>query len=148
MRSPTLPLLEEGRALEVVLAAEAAWNARNLRALAEHYTEDITYWTNWGGPNNGPRTVAGRSEFIRYLAAARDAIDCNIRLTSFRLRDDQGRGSLDVRLCDPRSGLRHSTTCRLILTFAGDRIRRIQEFHDASALLAFMDLVAGKGDVR
>lgn len=146
MSSQSRDLITEERALELLLAAQAAWNARDLRALLDLYTEDFTYWTNWGGPDNGPRTVTGRQEFIRHLADVRDTSDIKIRLTSFRMENGQGRASFEVVWRDLQTELRHTFTCREIVTFANDRITRIDEFHDASALQAFTALIARHAD--
>lgn len=143
METPTTDQLSEERALEVLVATQVAWNNRDLRALRDLYTEDIVYWTNWGGPNNQPRTVVGRQELIRHFADVRDTADIDIRLMSFRLEGGQARVKFEVIWRDPKRGFRHVYTCRNIISFANDRIRRIEEFQDAANLNAFQKLIEG-----
>lgn len=143
MSSPPRPISEE-RALKILLATQVAWNGRDLGALRDLYADDITYWTNWGGPNNEPRTVEGRQEFIRHLADVRDSSDISIRLVSFRLDGVQARASFEVTWRDPQTELSHVGTCRMIVMFEGDRIKRIEEYQDAAALHAFRMLILGR----
>lgn len=145
MSSPTDGGITEERAIEILLATQVAWNARNLRALKDLYTEDITYWTNWGGPNNEPRTVSGRQEFIRHLADLRDTTDITIRLVSLRLEGNQARAHFEVKWSDPKTSLVHHFTCRNIITFDGERIQRIEEYQDAARLDAFAKLIREQG---
>ncbi len=134
--------ITEDRALEIVLAAQNAWNRRDLRALAACYTEDLTYWTNWGGPDNGPRTFTGRQEYIRNLAALRDMTDITIRLASFVLAGDQGRALFDFEWRDPQTRLGHTASSRNVITFRDDRIARLEVYQDKEAMQAFQQLIA------
>ncbi len=137
----TAVAISEDRAREILLAAHAAWNTKNIRTLVEFYTRDMTFWTNWGGEDNEPRTITGRGEFLRHLAANRDALDCTTRVISFRLQGACGRASAELRLRDPRTGLRHVGTFRQVFTFSGEKIERLEEYHDASAMDAFRQLI-------
>lgn len=145
MTSPASGFISEARALEILLATQVAWNGRNLRALKDLYAEDITYWTNWGGPNNEPRTVTGRQEFIRHLADLRDTTDITIRLIGLRIDGNQARAHFEVKWRDPATNLAHAFTCRNIITFVDERIQRIEEYQDAARLDAFAKLIREQG---
>jgi len=131
------------RALEVVLAAEAAWNRRDLRALREIYTEDLTYFSNWGGENNGPRTITGRQAYLLHLAGLRDTSDIDIKLVSFSLSGNQARANFEFTWRDPQTGMSHSATSRNVIVFSGDRICRLEVYQDAAALATFATLLKG-----
>lgn len=141
MNSPARAYISEERAREILLAAETAWNARDLRALKELFVEDFFYWTNWGGPNDGERRIYGRQEYIRNLAAIRDSRHLTIRLVSCHVEGDRARARFDSEWCDPDTGLRHVFTTRNIVTFEGDRIARLEVYQDASAMTAFRALI-------
>ncbi len=131
------------RALEVVLAAEAAWNRRDLAALREMYTEDLTYFSNWGGENNGPRTISGRQAYLVRLAGLRDTTDIDIKLVSFSLAGNRARASFEFTWRDPQTGMSHSATSRNVIVFSGDRICRLEVYQDAATLTTFEALLKG-----
>lgn len=137
--------LTERQAREILDAALAAWNSRNLRALAEFYTPDITYWMNWGGPDNGPREISGRQELIRNFAEIRDTTESVIEVSRSRLEGNALKAHFDVRWRDRQTGLTHLSTCRQTLYFSGNRFCRIEEFQDGAALQAFRSLSLGRG---
>lgn len=147
MPSPSSPRAQvsEKHALETLEAAVAAWNARDLRALAEFYTPDITYWMNWGGPDNGSREISGRQALIRHFADIRDATQSNIKLTRYRVDGNNLKAHFEVRWRDQATGLGHFATCRQLIAFAGGRICRIEDYQDGPAMQAFWSLNAEQG---
>jgi len=50
-----------------------------------------------------------------------------------------------VKWSDRKTNLVHLFTCRNIITFAGDRIQRIEEYQDAARLDAFAKLIREQG---
>jgi len=136
--------ISKERALEVVLAAQAAWNGRDLRALREIYTEDLTYFSNWGGEDNGPRTITGRQAYLLHLAGLRDTREIDIKLVSFNLSGNRARANFEFTWRDPQSGMSHRAASRNVIVFSGDRICRLEVYQDAAAMITFAALLKGR----
>ena len=134
-------IISEANARELVYAAHDAWNKRDIEALIALYVEDMTFWANIGGPDGGPLTITDKATFRSHLSAWRD-FECLSVPQSFRFEDGVGRASIEFYIRDPRSGLRHAATYRQIVRYRDDRIQRMEEYHDARALAAFMSMMA------
>jgi ketosteroid isomerase-like protein len=61
----------------------------------------------------------------------------------FKLVDGIGRARVEFYLRDRRSGHSHSGTFSQALHYRDGRISRMEEYHDAAALAAFMSLLKG-----
>ncbi|HSI73388.1 MAG TPA: hypothetical protein VK934_09430, partial [Fimbriimonas sp.] len=59
----------------------------------------------------------------------------------FRFENGIARASVEFFIKDPGSRQSHSSTYRQFATFRDGRILRMEEYHDAAALMAFMSLL-------
>lgn len=128
-------------ARELLYALHDAWNKRDIERLISLYVEDMTFWANVGGPDGGPMTITDKSEFRRHLTEWK-GFECLSVPATFRFEKGVGRASVEFYVRDPRSGLRHAATYRQIAWYRGDKVLRLEEYHDAQALAAFMTLMS------
>jgi ketosteroid isomerase-like protein len=131
------------RARELLYALHDAWNARDIERLIACYVDDMTYWANFGGPDGGALTIAGKDAFRAHLRAL-SGIECISVPHHFRFADGLGRASVEFYIRDPGTGHKHAATYRQIASYRDDKILRLEEYHDAKALAAFLDLVSRK----
>jgi ketosteroid isomerase-like protein len=129
------------RARELLYAVHDAWNARDLERLTSLFVDDMIYWTNLGGPDGGALTIAGKDAFIVRLEAWRDT-ECVSVPDHFRFAAGLGRASVEFYARDPETGHKHAATYRQVVSYRGDKILRIEQYHDAPALAAFLKLVS------
>jgi len=133
------------KASEVVYAAHAAWNERAFAALLNLFVDDLVYWSNMGA--HGETLVRGKPAFGSFLAPMAGMEGLSVP-HSLRFKNDVATASVEFYLRDPRSGHSHAGTFRQVLTFRGERILRMDEYHDAAALGTFIALLTSKPSGR
>ena len=134
--------ISEDRARELLYGVHEAWNKRDIEALLALYVDDgMTFWANVGGPDGGPLTISDKPTFRAHLDAVKD-FECLSVPQSVRFEDGLGRASVEFYIRDPSSGLQHAATYRQIASYRDGLILRMEEYHDAKALAAFMSLLA------
>jgi ketosteroid isomerase-like protein len=132
----------EAIAREIVYALHDAWNKRDVEALIALYVDDgMTFWANVGGPDGGPLTITDKDTFRRHLTAWKD-MECLSVPSTFRFEDGIGRAGVEFYIRDPRSGLKHAATYRQVVWYRNHQVLRLEEYHDAKALAAFMSMLA------
>lgn len=131
------------RARELLYAAHDAWNKRDIERLLSLYVDDMTYWSNVGGGGSGVNSIAGKTAFRAQLHAWSKVESISVP-NHFRFADGLGRASVEFYVHDPKSGHKHTGTFRQIVSYRDNKISRIEEYHDASALQAFCELVSRK----
>lgn len=130
----------EARARDVIYALHDAWNKRDLEAMLALYVDDFSFWANVGGPDGGPLVMNDKSALRQFFAVWKD-FECLSVPQLFRFKNGVGRCNVEFYIRDPRSGLQHAATYRQVATFRGDRILRLEQYHDARALAAFLSLL-------
>ena len=132
--------ISEEDAYELLNALHHAWNMRDIEALLAVYDDDVTFWANVGGPDGGPLVMAGKPQ-LRQLFQVWQAFDCLSVPQNFHFKAGVCQCQVEFYIRDPRSGLQHSATYRQIATYRGKRILRLEQFHDARAMGAFLSIM-------
>ncbi len=135
-------VITEERAFDLVYALHDAWNRRDMEALMAVYAEDVSFWANVGAPDGGPLVMNGKAAFRQFFMVWKD-FEC--LSVPQNLRFDKGvcRCNVEFFIRDPRTGLQHASTYRQMASYRGDVIARLEQYHDAKAMAAYMSILAG-----
>jgi ketosteroid isomerase-like protein len=129
------------RARQLLYTAHDAWNRRDIDALIDLYVDDLTYYSNFGSADGGPFTLAGKAA-LRTFVMPIAQLECLSVPERFRFEDGQGHASAEFYMRHRSSGLTHSGVYRQIVSYRDDKILRLEEYHDAPALAAFMAMLS------
>lgn len=138
--------VSELKAAEVLYAAHEAWNKRDIPALLALFDDDMTYWSNLGSPDH-ETLLHGKTAFALFLSPLQ-AMEGLSAPHSFRFKDGVASASVEFYLRDQTTGHSHSGTFRQVLHFCGNRILRMEEYHDAAALGSFIALLISERTLR
>lgn len=140
--------LDEHRARLIHEATLAAWSNGNLEGVTRHFVEDLTYFCNTGGPDGGPLTIVGQAAYRGMLQTILDVAESVCVSEYFRFAEGTGRAKIECYI-------RHKTTrhtlvgsYRQLITYQGDKIVRLEEFHDAAKMIAFWRMISGEAAVE
>jgi ketosteroid isomerase-like protein len=133
--------ITEERARELIYALHDAWNKREIDALLALYTDDVTFWSNVGGPDGGPLVMSEKLALQQFFMVWK-GFDCLSVPQNFHFENGVCRCNVEFYIRDPRSGLQHASTYRQLATFRDDRILRLEQIHDAKAMAAFLSILA------
>jgi ketosteroid isomerase-like protein len=134
-------MLNYDTAKAIVDEAHRAWSAGNLNAVLRCYTEDIFYQRNATDSSEPPLVICGRDGMATYLGAITATAKGMAVVESFQFHSGIARTRVAYFLEALDSGHVHAGTYRQILTFRGMQISRMEQFHDAARLAAFLRLV-------
>jgi len=140
--------LNEYEAREILDSAHAAWSCGDIDGSLSFYVEDLTYFCNTGGPDGGPLHITGRNALRDMLLEINKVAD-GISVTDyFRFKDGVARATVECVI-------RHRTTShtlvgsyRQLVTYRGNKIARMEEFHDAARMIAFWRMVTSVSPVE
>ena len=140
--------LDEHRARMILEATHTAWSNGDIEAMARHFVDDVTYFCNTGGPDGGPLTINGKKAYRETLQQIADVAESVAVSEYFRFSDGIGRAKVECYI-------RHRTTrhtlvgsYRQVVTYRGDRIERLEEFHDAAKMIAFWRMISGEAAIE
>lgn len=134
--------LTEEMARLIVEGAHRAWTQKDLDSMLSWYVDDLTYLCNVGGRDGGPLFLTGKEELRDFLLPVTEVADATSTLLEFRFQDGVGRARIDSELRHRKTGVVLKGTYRQVLTFANDKIAKLEEFHDAARMRAFWNLVS------
>jgi hypothetical protein len=140
--APECTMISASDAEVLMYAAHEAWNHRDIERLLTLFVDDMTYWSNFGA-NGGETLISGQRAFREFLAGLQQMHGLSVP-HGFKFKDGVGMASVEFYLCDVRSGHSHSGTFRQKLHYRGRRIERMEEYHDAAALQAYLQLLGSK----
>ena len=140
--------INEHRARMVLQGTHAAWSNGDIEGVLEHYVDDLTYYCNTGGPNGGPLLINGKQGLREMLKSIVDVAESVSVPEYFRFTDGTGR-------CTIECYIRHRTTrhvlvgsYRQLITYRGDKIEALEEFHDAARMIAFWQMISGEAAIE
>lgn len=133
--------VSEAIARQLIYALHDAWNKRDLDALLAVYVDDVSFWANAGGPDGGPLVMNGKAELREFFMVWKN-FDCLSVPQNFRFENGVGRCHVEFYIRHPHSGLQHASSYRQIATYRDDRIQRLEQYHDAKAMEAFLALMS------
>lgn len=131
--------ISESEAAQLLYAAHAAWNKRDISGLLLLFDDEMIYWSNLGSPE-GETLLHGKDAFRSFLEPLQQMEGFSVP-HSFRFNDGVATAGVEFYLKDRTTGYSHSGTFRQVLTYRNRRILRMDEYHDAAALASFMALL-------
>jgi len=140
--------LDEHRARMILEATHAAWSRGDVEGVVGNFTDDLTYFCNTGGPDGGPLTIVGQSAYREFLDKIVEVAESVSVPEYFRFQDGIGRAKVECYI-------RHNTTrhalvgsYRQLITYRGNRIVRMEEFHDAAKMIAFWRMISSEAAIE
>ncbi len=134
--------MDEHAARSVVDAAYRAWSNGDIDTLLAQYVDDLTYWSNVGGPNDSPLVIVGKPVFRSFVEAIAQTMESASVLEQFRLRDGIGHARIEFYVRHKGTGHVLSGAYRQVTTFRDGRILRAEQYHDAARTSAFYRLLS------
>jgi len=140
--------LDEQSARLILESSHAAWSRGDVDGVLNHFVDDITYFCNTGGPDGGPLAIVGKQAYRQILQQILDVAEGVSIIDYFRFDDGVGRASIECYI-------RHKTSChtlsgsyRQLVIYSGNRIARLEEFHDAAKMIAFWRMISGEAAIE
>jgi ketosteroid isomerase-like protein len=140
--------LDEHRARMVLDRAHAAWSQGDVESVLGNYVDDLIYFCNTGGVDGGPLLIEGKQALREMLQSIADVAESVSVAEYFRFADGVGRAKIECYI-------RHRKTChmlvgsyRQLVTYRGDKIARMEEFHDGAKMIAFWQMVSGEAAIE
>jgi ketosteroid isomerase-like protein len=140
--------LDEHKARIILDLTHAAWSRGDVEGVLAHYVEDLTWFCNTGGPDGGPLTIIGKHGLRGMLQPIVDVAESVSVSEYFRFADGVGRAKIECYI-------RHKTTRHLmvgsyrqLITYRGDKIERMEEFHDGAKMIAFWEMISGEAAIE
>jgi ketosteroid isomerase-like protein len=140
--------LDEHRARMILESSHAAWSRGDIEGVLYHYADDLSYCCNTGGPDGGPLTIEGKQGLRQMLQAIVDVAESVSVPEYFRYEDGVGRSKIE---CYIRHKTTHHTlvgSYRQLVTYRGDKIARMEEFHDAAKMITFWKMISGDAAIE
>ncbi|MFT3730788.1 MAG: nuclear transport factor 2 family protein [Hyphomicrobium sp.] len=132
--------LDAATAHAIVEAAHAAWRNGDIEAVLDQYVDDLVAITN-AGPDWQPMIIEGKAAMRARYAPIMDIIDSRTTILSFDFDGSSARIRFGAFLRHRATGLEMKGTYREMCTFRGDKIARIEDFHDVAKIAAFWRLI-------
>lgn len=140
--------LDEHRARMILDSSHAAWSRGDVEGVLRHFVDDVAYCCNTGGPDGGPLVIIGKQAYREMLQPIADVAESVSVAEYFRFDNGIGRAKIDCYI-------RHKTTrhtlvgsFRQLVTYRGDKIARMEEFHDAAKMIAFWRMISGEAAIE
>jgi ketosteroid isomerase-like protein len=136
--------LDAASAREILDASHIAWSKGDVDGVLEHYLDNVTYWSNSGGLDGGALTFEGKAALRAFLQSIVDVAESMLVTDLFVLNGNVGRATVECYIRHKGTGHTLSGSYRQLVTFEGDKIAKVEEFHDAAKMAAFWRLIAGE----
>ena len=140
--------MDEHQARMILDGTHAAWSRGDVEGVLAHYVDDLTYFCNTGAPDGGPLLISGKRGLREMLQSIVDVAESVSVSEYFRFADSTGRATIECYI-------RHKTTrhtlvgsYRQLITYRGNRIERLEEFHDAAKMIAFWQMISGEAAIE
>ena len=140
--------LDEHKARIILDLTHAAWSRGDVEGVLAQYVDDLTWFCNSGGPDGGSLTVVGKQGLRGMLQPIADVAESVSVSEYFRFADGVGRAKIECYI-------RHKTTRHLmvgsyrqLVTYRGDKIERMEEFHDGAKMVMFWRMIYGDAAIE
>jgi len=141
-------MLDEHKARIILDMSHAAWSRGDVEGVLDNYVDDLTYFCNTGGSDGGPLLINGKQALREMLVPVAQVAESVSVSEYFRYEDCIGRAKIECYI-------RHKTTrhvlvgsYRQLVTYRGDKIERMEEFHDAAKMIAFWRMISGDAAIE
>lgn len=140
--------LDEHRARIILESSLAAWSRGNIAGSLSHFTDDMIYFSNTGGPDGGPLTIIGKQAYGDLLRKIFDVADGICVAEYYRFNNGVGRAKVEcfIRHRETRHTL--SGSQRLLVTYRGNRIARLEAYQDAAKTIAFWRMISDEAAIE
>jgi ketosteroid isomerase-like protein len=105
------------------------------------YVDDMVSITNTG-PHGAPVIIEGKAAFRTRFEPIMGILDAKTSIADFRHFGEFARIRFLTYVRHRATGLEVTGSYREICTFRGDKIWKIEDFHDAAKMAAFWNLVS------
>jgi ketosteroid isomerase-like protein len=139
--------LDEHRARMIVHAAHAAWCRADIEGVLAQYTDNLTYWIN-SAPDGGPLMLEGKDALRSMLNSVVEVAESVSVPEYFRFNDGKGRATIEAYIRHKTTGHTLVGSYRQVVTFRGDRIASVEEYHDAARMIAFWKMISGEAAIE
>lgn len=133
-------IFDSDAALAIVEAAHEAWNNGDIEGMLASYVDDLVSITNTG-PDGRPMVIEGKKAFRACFEPILSVLDTKTSITAFQLEGTTARIHFNTYLRHAATGFEMTGTYREICTFRGNKIWKIEDFHDAARMSAFWKLI-------
>ena len=140
--------LNAHNAREILDATHAAFSKGDLDAMSSWFVDDMTYWSNTGSQDGSPLVIHGRAAhfaMVKSIASVAEAVSVT---EHFQFSHGIGRAQVEAYIRHRQTGLVLSGTFRQIVTYRGNKILRLDEYHDAAKMAAFWRLVTSEANAE
>lgn len=137
-------LTQEERTRQLYLDCFAAWTSRDLEGALSYLTEDVIHVLNVDGAAVPfAASVEGKPALREKLQLLLDTFEFGAIVNdSLRVEGLRGSGNYKFIYIHFASGERLTGRFRFVMERRGDQFCRIEEYHDAAYLEAFVRLIA------
>ena len=132
----------------ILNGTHAAWSRADVEGVLAHYVNDLTYCCNTGAPAGGPLLISGKQalrEMLQSIAGVADSVSVP---EYFRFAEGTGRATIECYIRHRTTGHALVGSYRQLITYRGDRIERLEEFHDAAKMMAFWQMISGEAAIQ
>lgn len=140
--------IDEHRARMILQATHAAWSRGDVEGLLTYFVDDVTYCCNTGAADGGALVVNGVSAYRKMLQPIVDVAESVSVPEYFRFADGVGRATIECYIRHKTTGHVLVGSYRQFVTYRGDKIERLEEFHDAAKMIAFWQMVYGETEIE
>jgi ketosteroid isomerase-like protein len=135
-------------AREILDATHAAWSKGDVKAMSAWFVDDMTYWSNTGAQDGSPLVIHGKVAHAAMLQTFANVAESVSVTEHFQFSHGIGRAQVEAYIRHKQTGLVLSGTFRQIVTYRGDKILRLDEYHDAAKMAAFWRLVTSEASAE
>jgi ketosteroid isomerase-like protein len=136
--------LDAYRARSLLDASHGAWCNGDIDRLLSYYADDCLYWCNAGAIDGSPFTLVGKPAFRDFLRNVSSVAESRSVIDLFQFDGKIARAQIDTYVRHRRTGHVLAGSYRQVVTYRGNEIWRIEEYHDAARMAAFWRLVASE----
>jgi ketosteroid isomerase-like protein len=140
--------MNEHRARMILNVMHAAWSRGDIEGVLAHYVDDLTYFCNTGAPDGGPLLISGKQALRRMLQSIVGVAESVSVPEYFRFAEGTGRATIECYLRHKTTGHTLIGSYRQLITYRGDRIERLEEFHDAAKMMAFWQMITADAAIE
>lgn len=141
-------ILNAHTAREILDATHAAWSRGDVATMSSWFVDDMTYWSNTGSQDGSPLVIHGRAAHAAMLQSIASVAESVSVTEHFQFSHGIGRAQVECYIRHKQTGHVLSGTFRQIVTYRGDRILRLDEYHDAAKMAAFWRLVTSEANAE
>jgi ketosteroid isomerase-like protein len=139
--------IDEHRARMILDRAHAAWSRGDVEGVLSQYVEDLTYCCNTGGVDGGPLMITGKQGLREMLQPIVDVAESVSVSEYFRFNEGMGRAKIECYIRHRKTRHMLVGSYRQLVTYRGDKIERLEEFHDAAKMVAFWRMISGEAAI-